>query len=133
MIEPIEFLIGNVVPKAWGHEYHIVNNDFYCLKKLVFLPGKKMSGHSHDEKSETWHIEKGRFVMTYFDLNNADVLTRELKSGDIVHIPRGNPHQLEAVEKVDDSVVLEVSTKDRPEDNYRIIKGDSQLSLPILS
>ena len=36
------------------------------------------------------------------------------------------PHQLVAIE--DDSIIIEVSTPDSVEDNYRIGKGDSQKS-----
>jgi len=43
--------------------------------------------------------------------------------GNVIHLPRGNPHQLEALT---DSIVIEVSTPDNPADNYRIGKGSSQ-------
>ena len=35
------------------------------------------------------------------------------------------PHQLQCI--TDSGSITEVSTADDPEDNYRIIKGDSQL------
>jgi len=109
--------------KGWGEEVWIASNDKYCGKILKFKAGCRMSFHSHDIKSESWLIITGKLKMTWFNLSNADKQERELVPMDVVHIPRGNPHQLEALE---DSEVFEVSDADRSWDNYRIGKGDSQ-------
>lgn len=122
-IQPITFAKPTHHPKGWGEEVHIASNDKYCGKILRFKKGKSMSFHSHDIKSESWLITQGSFKMTWFDLFNADKHEKVLMPMDVVHIPRGNPHQLEALE---DSELFEVSDMDRPSDNYRIGKGASQ-------
>lgn len=122
-IQPITFAQPTYHKKGWGEEVWISSNDKYCGKILRFKSGCKMSFHSHDIKSESWLVTQGRLKMTWFDLSNADKREKILVPMDVVHIPRGNPHQLEAIE---DSEVFEVSDADRPWDNYRIGKGDSQ-------
>lgn len=123
MIEPITFHSVKIVPKGWGEEQHIISNDLYCGKILKFLKDKKFSFHSHFYKTETWYVVKGKLILTYFDLSNADKIKKTLIVGDVIHIPNGNPHQLMALE---DSEIFETSTKDDSSDNYRIAKGDSQ-------
>jgi mannose-6-phosphate isomerase-like protein (cupin superfamily) len=44
-----------------------------------------------------------------------------LVTGDVVTIPRGMPHQLEAV---DDGEIFEISTQHFDTDSYRIEKGN---------
>ncbi len=122
-IQPITFAKTTRHEKGWGEEVWVASNDKYCGKILRFKAGKKMSFHSHDIKSESWLITQGKLKMTWFDLLNADKHEKILSPMDVVHIPRGNPHQLEALE---DSEVFEVSDADRSWDNYRIGKGDSQ-------
>lgn len=122
-IQPITFATPAYHTKGWGEEVWVASNDKYCGKILRFIKGKKMSKHSHDIKSESWLVISGKLKMTWYDLSNADEKERVLNPFDVVHIPRGNPHQLEALE---DSEVFEVSDCDRAWDNYRIGKGDSQ-------
>jgi hypothetical protein len=45
---------SKIVKKGWGLEIHLVNNDKYCLKYLVFFKGKKFSWHKHIIKQELW-------------------------------------------------------------------------------
>ena len=40
------------VPKGWGHEKWIVNNEKYCGKLLFFEKGKRCSWHYHKEKKK---------------------------------------------------------------------------------
>jgi len=110
-------------PKGWGEEIWIINTDKYCGKLLKFRAGATFSDHYHINKDETWYVLSGKLELRYYDLANADRLTKELTVGDVVHIPPSTPHQLKALE---DSVIVEVSTPHDEEDSYRIAKGDSQ-------
>jgi len=47
------------IPKGWGREIIIENNEMYCGKILEFKKGCKFSMHFHMEKDETWWVEKG--------------------------------------------------------------------------
>jgi quercetin dioxygenase-like cupin family protein len=114
---------GCKVPKGWGEELIIENNELYCGKLLIFKKGCKFSMHYHMIKDETWYVDKGTFLYRWIDTETADVVEQTLKPGDIVRQLPGQPHQLEALE---DGVVFEVSTHHLDSDSYRVFKGDSQ-------
>ena len=90
---------------------------------MAFNKGAKFSMHFHSEKEETWYIDSGEFIVRWIDTSNAQISQRILKKGDIWHNPPLLPHQLECVVE---GTVIEVSTPDSVEDNYRVMKGDSQ-------
>ena len=113
------------VDKGWGYEIIWATNDKYCGKIMVFdRAGAKFSMHFHREKEETWFINAGTFMVRWIDTKTATLHEKVLKEGDTWHNPPLQPHQLEAL--VPDSIILEVSTPDSVEDNYRIVPGDSQ-------
>ena len=120
MKRPLE----NIVEKSWGRELWIVNNQEFCGKILEFNAGSKFSMHFHIEKKETFYVFKGRLLLNYFNLENADQHREELNVGDIVDINRFFPHQISAIE---DSTIIEFSTQHKDSDSYRIGKGDSQI------
>lgn len=111
------------VDKGWGYELHIHNDDGYCGKVLHFNEGARFSCHYHVEKKETWFVAKGLLVLTGIDPDTAEEYDIHLKAGDIIEVDRGIAHQLYATVESD---IFEVSTPDKPEDSYRIFKGDSQ-------
>ena len=115
---------GKILPKAWGHELWIHNTEDYCGKLLVFNKGAKFSMHYHLLKEETWYISKGEFEYHWIDTTNAKRTTEYIKEGDIIHLKRGQPHQLRAITQ--DATVFEVSTEHFDEDSYRVEGGDSQ-------
>ena len=55
---------------------------------------------------------------------DATLYSQELKEGDSWHNPPCQPHQLVCMSN--SGSVSEVSTPDHSDDNYRIVKGDSQ-------
>ena len=111
------------VSKGWGEEVIFASSQLYCGKILKMKAGSKMSMHFHNEKDETWYLLKGLVRLVEMDFYNASRVEHILKPGEAFHIPSFTPHQAEAYE---DSEILEVSTKDKATDNYRIIPGDSQ-------
>ena len=112
-----------IVPKGWGEEIIIENNELYCGKVLVFYKGCKFSMHYHMVKDETWYVEEGSFLYRWIDTETADVHENMISEGDIVRQRPGQPHQLEAIE---DGRIFEVSTHHEDSDSYRVIKGDTQ-------
>lgn len=122
MIKP-EVCQGCTVPKGWGSELIIENNEKYCGKLLIFKKGCKFSMHYHMIKDETWYVNEGQFIYRWIDTDTAELHTQILNVGDIVRQRPGQPHQLEAIE---DGVVFEVSTQHFDTDSYRVWKGDSQ-------
>lgn len=114
-----------IVEKGWGEEVIFANNKLYCGKLLKFTKaGSKFSMHYHRLKDETWYILQGKFILRLLDTDNASIEEHILSVGDTQRNMPGEPHQLEALE--DNSIIVEVSTKDEWLDNYRIFPGDSQ-------
>ena len=113
---------GCIVPKGWGNELIIENNEMYCGKLLKFKKGCKFSMHYHMVKDETWYVEKGEFIYRWIDTETAEVKIVRLYPKDIVRQKPGQPHQLEALT---DGIVFEVSTQHEDSDSYRVFKGDT--------
>lgn len=112
--------------KAWGYELWIHNSFEYCGKILHFNnKGSKFSLHYHLKKDEAWYVTKGAFVLLHMDLKKGKRLVQDLKVGDVIHVPRGEPHQLIACQP--DSEIFEVSTQHFDEDSYRIESGDKTI------
>lgn len=113
------------VKKGWGYEIIWATNDKYCGKIMVFeRVGAKFSMHFHKDKDETWFVNAGEFRLIWCDTKTAKHNEQILKEGDTWRNPPLMPHQLIAVRP--NSIIIEVSTPDSVEDNYRIIPGDSQ-------
>lgn len=113
------------VDKGWGHELILIANEMYCLKRMVFTEkGNFFSMHYHAQKHESWIVESGSFELVILNLQDASEIKHIIKENDSITIAQGVCHQLFALE--DNSVILEVSTADSPEDNYRIRPGMSQ-------
>jgi len=111
------------VEKGWGHELIWATNDKYCGKMMCFDQGAKFSMHFHSEKDETWFVLNGKFTVKWIDTKDASLHEKTLVEGDTWHNPPLLPHQVICLEE---GTIIEVSTPDSVEDNYRVGKGDSQ-------
>jgi mannose-6-phosphate isomerase-like protein (cupin superfamily) len=111
------------VEKGWGHELIWATNDKYCGKLLKFNKDARFSMHFHSVKDETWYILDGRFEVHWINTQNATTDSRSLIAGDIWRNEPLLPHQVICIEA---GTIIEVSTPDSVEDNYRVGKGDSQ-------
>lgn len=115
--------LHGMVEKGWGSELIWVTNDKYCSKLMTFNAGAKFSMHFHAAKEETWLIQSGVFQVVTINTIDASRKKKILTAGDTWHNPPLVPHQLICLCA---GVVLEVSTADSVEDNYRVEKGNSQ-------
>ena len=114
---PIKF-----VPKGWGFEKWIVNNEEYCGKLLYFVKGKRCSWHYHKLKDEVFYIQSGRILVKFSEEDDIESVGQiTLGPGDNFHVYRGLRHQMIALE---DTELFEFSTQHFDEDSHRIIKGD---------
>ena len=111
------------VEKGWGSEFIFATNDKYCGKMLKFNTGAKFSMHFHAYKDETWYVLGGKFKVVCINTMNADQYSQILVEGDTWHNTPLLPHQLICIEE---GTIIEVSTPDSVEDNYRVAPGDSQ-------
>jgi|TARA_R110000803_G_scaffold46198_7_gene97019 quercetin dioxygenase-like cupin family protein len=108
------------VEKAWGSELIWATNDLYCGKLMKFNAGCSFSMHLHKEKDETWYVLSGKFILKLIDTKNASVAEQILNTGDVWRNEPMLPHQLYCLEE---GTIIEVSTPDSVEDNYRVAKG----------
>ena len=112
----------NFVPKGWGFEKWIVNNEEYCGKLLYFVKGKRCSWHYHELKDEVFYIQSGKMLVKYSDSSEIEKAQElVLEKGDNFHVYRGLRHQMIALE---DTELFEFSTQHFDSDSYRIQKGD---------
>lgn len=113
------------VKKGWGREVIFADTPAYAGKLLVFdKKGAQFSMHFHKNKDETWYVVDGEFELITLDLKDASQTAHQLGEGEAFHVPPELPHRLKCVS--DKGVIIEVSTMDDPDDNYRIAPGDSQ-------
>lgn len=111
------------VEKGWGHEEIWASNDKYCGKLMHFNEGAKFSMHFHAEKDESWYVLTGLFQIVFIETTDASVHDAILKPGTTWRNRPLQPHQLICIEA---GTIIEVSTPDSVEDNYRVMPGDSQ-------
>ena len=111
------------VSKGWGHENIWATNDKYCGKLLVFNQDAKFSMHFHREKDESWYVLSGKFEVEWINTDNATIKKEILNQGDTWHNPPLLPHRLTCLKE---GTIIEVSTPDSVQDNYRVMPGDSQ-------
>jgi len=103
-----------IVDKPWGREVWYAHNELYAGKVLEVTAGHLLSLQLHEVKHETLFLQSGLMLFT----RGEEVF--EWTPGEVIEIPPGTVHRMEAVE---DSVILEVSTPQledvvRLEDRY---------------
>jgi len=111
------------VEKGWGNEMIWASNEKYCGKLLQFKAGARFSMHFHAIKDETWLVLDGVFQIETIDTSNAKVIQSVLNKGDVQRILPLVPHRITCIQE---GTIIEVSTPDSVEDNYRVLPGDSQ-------
>ena len=79
--------------------------------------------HFHSVKDETWYVLSGKFEVKYIMTQNAAVNSQILEVGSVWRNEPLEPHQVICLEE---GTIIEVSTPDSVEDNYRVFPGDSQ-------
>ncbi len=117
-----------IVPKGWGEERWIHNDEMYCGKILVVRAGKHCSLHYHKLKTETFYIQSGHVQMELTDLESAlqkpPVIREifELRTGDAMLLKPGMVHRFTGI--TEESLIFEFSTQHFDEDSHRIVRGD---------
>lgn len=112
-----------IVEKGWGQERIWADQEGYCGKFMDFNEGARFSMHFHAVKDETWYVLSGVFKVVCIDTSNSREHERILNVGDVWRNRPLLPHQLVCLQA---GTIIEVSTKDTVEDNYRVRPGDSQ-------
>lgn len=113
LINPLDM---KYVPKRWGWELWITNNEKYCGKTLFIKQGHYCSFHWHEHKDEVLHVQSGRIWFNYQKPDQERILYEEMGPGLAFHVEPGVKHQMEAIE---DTIILEFSTQHFDEDSFR--------------
>jgi mannose-6-phosphate isomerase-like protein (cupin superfamily) len=103
-----------IVPKLWGHEKWVENNDKYCCKILSVNKGYQCSLHYHEKKDETFVVTQGHIRL---ELGSE---VHHLYPGSFMRIPPKTPHRFTGIE---DSLITEVSTHHDEADSFRLEKS----------
>ena len=120
----IQFRKATEIPKGWGQETVIANNDKYCGKLLIYDKAEiESSSHFHIKKSETFFVFSGEFLFNMWDESGTKLAT-VIRVGDVIDIPAGCPHRVKCISP---GTIFEVSTPHSDEDVIRIEPGESQL------
>jgi len=78
-----------IVNRPWGSYTVLSSNENYWHKKLVVLPGKRLSLQIHCERDEFWMIESGTGVVRIGD----DYMSAS--AGKTFFVLHGTPHRIE--------------------------------------
>jgi mannose-6-phosphate isomerase-like protein (cupin superfamily) len=109
----------NRVEKPWGFELHWAKTDKYVGKLIHVNAGHALSLQYHNRKDETIFLWSGKML---FEIKEGDQLVkREMKPGEAVHITPPTVHRMTAIEDCD---IFEVSTSS----GWRIAMGGSPRS-----
>jgi mannose-6-phosphate isomerase-like protein (cupin superfamily) len=118
-----------VVPKVWGEERWLHNDELYCGKILVLHGGKHCSLHYHKRKTETFYVASGQLQMELTDLASAEQsppLIREvfeMRAGDTLLLKPGMVHRFTGI--APETQIFEFSTQHFDEDSYRLVPASS--------
>ena len=107
------------VEKPWGYELHWAKTDRYVGKLIHVNAGHALSLQYHNRKDETIYLHAGRLLFEIQE-QGRDLVKREMRPGERVHITPKTVHRMTALE---DSDIFEVSTPElddvvRLEDRY---------------
>ena len=106
------------VEKPWGYELHWAKTERYVGKLIHVNAGHALSLQYHNLKDETIYLHSGKLL---FEIQEGENLVkREMRPGERVHITPKTIHRMTAIE---DSDIFEVSTPElhdvvRLEDRY---------------
>jgi mannose-6-phosphate isomerase-like protein (cupin superfamily) len=91
--------------RPWGYYVVLANEQDHKIKRIVVLPGKRISLQRHKHRSEHWHMINGTAKVT---LDNENIT---LTSGESLDIPQGSIHRIENT-GTGEVVIIEVQRGD---------------------
>ena len=93
---------GDIFYTQWGIKETLNRAEGYMVKKLTIFPGRALTMHKHEQRSEHWSIVSGTATITM----NGEL--REFGRNDSIYVPVGSYHRIEN-RTAEDLVVIEVS------------------------
>ena len=74
--------------RPWGSFSILENEDFYKVKRLTVLPGKRLSYQMHYHRNEHWIVVSGTGIVII------DGIEKLLRSGESIYVQSGQKHRL---------------------------------------
>lgn len=103
----IEYL--EIGERPWGKYYVLIDEPTYKVKKLVILPGKRLSLQSHDQRAEHWVVTEGQGMLEVRVTDNPKDWVKKYKAGQHIFVPLGAIHRI-SNESNTELVIVEVQT-----------------------
>lgn len=109
------------IDKPWGYELHWVPEGMPYMGKVLHIDsGKRLSLQTHDKKTESWFLIKGRAKIVWDD-QNGNLVEEEMGIGRGYTCKINQRHRLAGITDCD---IIEVSTPEtgttfRLEDDYK--------------
>ena len=108
------------VPKMWGRELILHNDERYCCKLLQYDGIRTSSQHYHEKKHETFVILRGRFRVEWYSLDDHTAHGDDtLTPGGVVSLDPRTVHRVTCLNG-DGGVIVEASSHDDPNDCVRL-------------
>jgi len=79
---------GQLVYRAWGHYEVLSQESGFKVKKVTVFPGKHISFHRHEYRSEHWSIVSGKARIILDDVE------KEFSTNESVYVEKGIEHQV---------------------------------------
>lgn len=96
---------GNIYYTSWGIKETLYYASGYRVKKITVFPGKELSMHVHQLRTEHWSVVSGTATIQL----HGEI--REYGQNESIYVPKGTPHQV-ANRSTEDLVIIEVSIGD---------------------
>lgn len=107
----------NVIQHNWGYELTWASTEDYTGKILVFgVVGSSISMHFHKEKTKTWFVNSGKFIVKYINTDDGSTNHKELSEGETWHCNKLQPCQLQSL--TNNASITEVSSKNILDDIF---------------
>lgn len=92
--------------RPWGSFTVLDDSDYFKVKRIEVLPGKRLSYQRHSRRAEHWFVVRGTAKVT---LNGAEIL---VGAGKAVDIPVETAHRVENPDASETLVFIETQTGD---------------------
>ncbi|MBR6316456.1 MAG: cupin domain-containing protein [Lachnospiraceae bacterium] len=93
---------GDIFYTTWGCKETLTRNPNYMVKKLTILPGRSISIHKHEKRSEHWSVVSGIATIIM------DGVEKEYQRNESIFVPIGCYHEIRN-DYARELVVIEVS------------------------
>ena len=95
--------------RPWGSFENLLDEDYCKVKRLIVIPGQRLSSQYHHKRSEAWVVVQGQATITLEEKDS--YMTEHISGspGQVIKIPVRTIHRLENKGK-EDLIIIETQT-----------------------